>query len=371
MPFSRPTLSDLRRQVASDIASSVPGSDPLLRIANLKVTGDVQAGLAHLHYGYLDWIAKQAVPYTASGEFLEAWGAFKNVYRKAATAASGSVTFSGAVGATIPSGSTVVRGDGETYATQSAVVVGSGGTAVAAVVDSTAGASGNCVSGTAMTLGSAITGVQSIGAASTAIAGGADAEADDDFYARVLGAFQSVPQGGAGNDYVTWALQVPGVTRAWFNGSGFGAGTVVVYAMLDDAESAHNGFPQGVNGVATNETRGTPTATGDQLIIANYLYALQPVTALVYVCAPTAAPQNFTISGLSSATTATRSAIAAAIANVFAQYGTPKGGMVALSYIESAIAAIPGTAGFVITVPAGNITTTIGQLPTVGTISYV
>ncbi|HBD37519.1 MAG TPA: phage baseplate protein, partial [Cupriavidus sp.] len=48
MPFARPLLTDLQTQVASDIASSVPGSDPLLQIANLRITGKAQAGLAHL-----------------------------------------------------------------------------------------------------------------------------------------------------------------------------------------------------------------------------------------------------------------------------------------------------------------------------------
>ncbi|WP_321895847.1 hypothetical protein [Paraburkholderia heleia] len=73
--FSRPTLTDLQTQVSSDIASSVPGTDPLLRFANLRTTGRVQAGLAHLHYDHLDWIAKQAVPYTATDEYLAGCGA--------------------------------------------------------------------------------------------------------------------------------------------------------------------------------------------------------------------------------------------------------------------------------------------------------
>ncbi|EON10601.1 baseplate J family protein, partial [Pandoraea sp. SD6-2] len=68
MPYQRPTLTELQQQVASDIASNVQGADPLLRFANLKITGRVQAGLAHLHYGYIDYIAKQAVPWTATGE---------------------------------------------------------------------------------------------------------------------------------------------------------------------------------------------------------------------------------------------------------------------------------------------------------------
>ncbi|MBB5547543.1 baseplate J/gp47 family protein [Paraburkholderia fungorum] len=378
MPYARPTLSQLRTQVAQDIAAGLPGSDPLLRFSNLAITGTAQANLANLHYGYLDWISLQAVPFTSSGEFLDGWAALKNVFREAAVQAGsitpGQVTFTGAAGTDVPAGTPLVRGDGVGYTTTADAVVVGATVVVSAVANADptgqTGAFGNCPVGTVMTLGTAIPGIQSNGAVTTAFQNGADIETDDSLMSRMLLAYQSTPQGGASNDYVQWALAVNGVTRAWCNGNGFGAGTVVVYVMLDSTESTHNGFPQGVSGVATAETRGTPTATGDQLTVANYIYPLQPVTALVYVYAPTAAPQNFTITGLTNASAATKAAIAAAIAGVFVQYGTPLGGTIALSLIESSIAAIAGTTGFVITTPAGNITTTLGQLPTVGTITY-
>ena len=91
MPFIRPTLTDLRNQVTQDIASGFPGADPLLRFSNLNITGVAQANMANLHYGYLDWIAKQAVPFTATDEYLEGWAALKDIYRQAATSASGTV----------------------------------------------------------------------------------------------------------------------------------------------------------------------------------------------------------------------------------------------------------------------------------------
>src|SRR4051812_2127816 len=112
MPFVRPTLSDLDNQVAQDIAAALPGSDPLLRFSNLKITGKAQARLANLHFGYLDWIARQTNPFTAEGEYLEAWAALKGVYRKLATSASGVVNFPGTPGLIIPAGAGVVRGDG-------------------------------------------------------------------------------------------------------------------------------------------------------------------------------------------------------------------------------------------------------------------
>jgi uncharacterized phage protein gp47/JayE len=67
---------------------------------------------------------------------------------------------------------------------------------------------------------------------------------------------------------------VPGVTRAWCAPNGFGSGTVVVYTMWDSAEAAHNGFPQGTDGVSQNERdrearRGasSPLATNLSLLI--------------------------------------------------------------------------------------------------------
>ena len=375
MPYSRPALTDLQNQVAQDITSNLPGSDALLRFSNLAIMGKVQAQLTHLEYGYLDWISKQAVPFTSSGEFLEGWAALKNVTRNPATVAIGSVTFTGTVGLSIPSGTPLLRGDGIAFVTTAPVTVGGGGTAVcpaSAVADPTGkvGATGNTATGSILTLGTSIAGVNSNGVVSTAFTGGADLETDASLKSRMLLAYQSVPSGGAVSDYQKWALAISGVTRAWINPNGFGTGTVVVYTMFDAAESAYSGFPQGTNGVASSETRAV-VASGDLLAVANAIFALQPVTALVYSVAPVASPINFTISGIASASASVKALITAAIASVFYLYGTPNAGTVSLSLIESAIAAISGTQGFVITTPTANIATTQGYLPTVGTITYV
>ncbi len=377
MPYARPSLSDLRNQVAQDIAAGLPGSDALLRFSSLNITGTAQANLANLHYGYLDWISLQSVPFTSSGEFLEGWAALKNVYRMPAVQATGGqITFTGVAGTDIPLGTLINRGDGVGYTSTADAVVAISGTAVVPAIanaDPTGltGAFGNCPVNTVMTLGQAINGIQSNGVVATAFTSGADVEQDSSLMSRMLLAYQTTPQGGATTDYIEWALEVNGVTRAWCNGSGFGAGTVVVYVMLDSVESAFNGFPQGVNGVSSSELRPATVATGDQLNVANYIFAVQPVTALVYLCSPVAAAQNFTISGIATASAATKAAIASAIAGVFLQYGTAMGGVIDMSYIESAIAAISGTAGFVITIPSGNIATTIGYLPTLGIVSYI
>lgn len=369
MPYSRPTLSTLKQQVASDIQSLLEGSDPLLRFSNLGITGVALANLVNALYGYLDWISKQAVPFTASGEFMYGWGALKNVTPlPAEPATNGAITFQGSNGTPLPSGTSLTRGDGATFTTTSAGTV-SNGTVTVNAKATIAGSVGNTSVGSVMTLGTSIAGIQSSGTVSTAFTNGTDIETDEAYQTRMLGVYQNPPQGGAQKDYVTWAEECPIVTRAWCNPNGFGVGTVVVYVMCDTTEAAFGGFPQGTNGISSSDNRGT-VATGDLLTVANYIYSLQPVTALVWVVAPIANVINFTISGITSASATTKSAISAAITEAFLQQGSPLGSVVDLSYIESAIANIPGTAGFVITSPSANITSSTGYLPVLGTITY-
>jgi len=369
MPYSRPTLTQLRDQVAQQIAAALPGSDPLLRFSNLNILGEVQAAIVYLLYGYIDWATRQAVPFTADEEFLEAWAALKDVSRLGASSATGTVTFTGANGTVVPSGTSLIRADGWKYATTAPGTISGGSVTVAASAD--AGASGNAALGSALTLYSAVAGVNAAVTVASAFTGGADIETDDALRSRMLLAFQSPAYGGAVVDYVRWAREVPGVTRAWCIPHGDGAGTVSVYFMLDVAEAAFGGFPQGTDGVATGESRAS-AATGDQLTLANYLFSRQPATALVRARAPSQNTVNFTITGLASASTATKNAVTAAIKQVLLDQGSvgASSTTVLLSYVQAAVAAVPNTAGFLITSPAGNITSSAGALPVVGVVSF-
>lgn len=375
MPYSRPPLSQLKSQAAQDIAAGLPGADSLLRFSNLGILGRMLAGLANLHYGYLDWIAKMAVPYTSSGEWLMAWGALKAVYLKAATTAGstgGAVTFTNcAVGTIVPHDVPLVRADGTQYTNLNDAVVDGAGNVTLTPLAVAKGSDGNCINGTAISLGVSIAGMQSTGAVTTPITGGTDDEPMEQYRSRVLQAYQNQPQGGARVDYIRWAREVPGVTRAWCYPIEQGAGTVVVRFMMDD--NGAGGFPVGTDGVASDETRAVP-ATGDQLAVANYIYGddtteRQPVTALVYAVAPTPDAIDFTIDNIATVGAGIKTQIAAAIAGAFVQFGAP-GVTFDLDNIEAAIAAIPGTDGFVITDPPDNITLATGALPTVGLIVY-
>lgn len=379
MPFPRPTLTALRTRVASYISSALPGADALLRYSNLGITGEVIAAESNGHYGYLDWIAKQAVPFTATGEYLEAWASLKGVTRKPATSASGLIRLAGTDGTVLPSGTPVTRSDGNEYVTAGDATV-AGGFVTATLSTTTTGAITNAPTGAVLTLGTAVAGITSTGAASGPLTGGSDVESDDDLRTRMLAVYASPPQGGDADDYVEWALEAPGVTRAWTVRNGMGIGTVVVFFMMDEAEAVHGGFPQGANGVAADEVRDTP-AGGDQLIVANYIYPVQPVTALVYAVAPQPNTLAFTIAGIPSASGSVKAAISVAIAGALAGTASP-GGVTELSAIEGGIAAVPGSAGFVITIitasagtvspgTSGNITSDAGHLPTLGAVTYI
>jgi uncharacterized phage protein gp47/JayE len=380
MPFNRPTLTELRQRNAAFIQSELKNIGALLRFSNLGVLGDADAGLTYLHYGYLDWIAQQATPYTATDEYLAAWAALKNVTQKTAYAARcPTVAFTGAAGAVLPTAAVLNRSDGYQYTLDNGITLGSAGTAIGSITailpdpttDITGGGeAGNADAGTLLSLDVAIEGVSSQATATVAITGGADIESEAAFRSRMLLAYQDTPQGGNDADYASWALAVAGVTRVWVVRRLMGAGTVGVYVMCDGGDTTNHGFPVGTNGISSLETWGAVRATGDQLRVADNIYPLQPVTALVYVCSPIATPVNFDISGLTNADATTTAAIATAIDNVFFTEGAP-GGTIYLSDLMAAIADIDGADGFILTSPTANITMATGGLPVRGTVTYL
>jgi len=379
MPYDRPNLGALRDQAQDDINANLPGIDARLRYSNLGVLSEVVAAMANGHYGYLDWIALNSVPFTATGEFLEGWAALKNVYRKAASAAAGSGTFPANVGSSIPAGTVIARSDGFTYTTTGDAAVVSGSITVDFTAD-LAGVDGNADDGTTLLLVAGVSGVTGDGAAVGAVVGGADVEADADLRTRMLQRYAAPPQGGAVTDYPGWALEVPGVTRAWLKRNAMGPGSLAILFMMDDAQAAHNGFPQGTDGCSTYESRATP-ATGDQLTVANYIFPLQSTIALVYAVAPIPNALTITVSGLSGASTAVKAAISTACAAALRGAGVP-GGITYLSTLEAAIAAVPGSIGFVVTTIActagsiigggsvGNVQSSDGALATIASVVF-
>ncbi len=390
MPYPRPTLTTLQQQTIQDIIAAQIADrsgnviTALLRKSVLRVLAWVVAGLSYQHYGYLDWIAKQANPWTATGEFAVGWGALVGIATKDATAAALSIGVSGATpGASIPAGTPVSRpGDEFGYLTSAAVSVAADGTATLPVLATLPGSIGNCDVGTPMVLTNGLAGVPSNSlAVSATLAVAVDQESEDAFKSRYLIRYRAPPQGGDLADYVEWCLAVPGVTRAWAVGGLAGAGTVSAFTMWDIAEAATGGFPVGTNGVAGTDGRDV-AATGDQLVVANALQPLQPVTALVYGVAPARQPIAFTVSGLGAANTAAnQAAITGALADMFLRLGQVGGTLdpdtmqpwppIDPSSWYAAIASVLGTQQFIVTAPpALSFISLPSSLPILGPITF-
>ena len=370
MPYARPTLTALRNQAIEDVTTSgVPNLDGLLRNAVLRVLAWVMAGLAYSVYGYLDWIAQMAVPFTARDEYLEAWAALIGIYRKDATPASGFAQFTGYLGTKVPAGSALVRQDSTPYTSTADATVNSEGQLIVPIVAAVDGALTDSDPGVPIGFATPIIGINNSGTIlDPGCTGGADQETDDALRTRMLAKYRSPPQGGSISDYESWALEVPGCTRVWIQPDGLGPGTIIVRPMFDDAQAVHGGFPQGSDGVASEEHRWAVKATGDQLAVAEHIFPVQPVTALVYVAAPVALPIDVTIVDLIPNTVDMVATITAALDDAFLAVAAA-GGIIYPSDLYEAVLAAPGVEKFTITDPALPIQAASGELPVMGTLT--
>jgi uncharacterized phage protein gp47/JayE len=370
MPFARPSLTGLRNQAIEDIETSgVPGLDGLLRNAVLRVLAWVMAGLCYLVYGYADWISRMGVPFTAENEYLYAWAGLIGIYPEDATAANGSAQFTGTPSTALPSGTPLTRQDGTPYVTTADGITDATGTVVVPFVATVVGAFTNCDSGTAMNIAAPISAINSAGVTVGPTVGGADQETDAALRSRMLFKYREPPQGGANADFIEWALEVPGCTRAWVVPQGYGAGSVAIFPMFDDVEAAHGGFPQGTDGCAAEEVRG-PTASGDQLLVAEHVWTVQPVTCLTYVAAPTPFYVDVTLEGLDPDTDQMQTEIQAALVDAFLVIGEIEG-VVWPSDLYAAIIAVPGVNHFEMTQPTVALQAPPGALPVLGTFTVI
>ncbi len=346
--FSRPLLADLVGRIRADIAVRLAVDDPLRR-ADMEVHARVHAGTAHALYGYLDWMAKQLLPDTAEAEYLDRHAAiWLKIPRKPAVAATGFATFTIQSGAIIQTGTTLRAFDGVEYQTTADATI-AGSTATAPISSVLPGIAGNRTIGQALSLVSPLSGVQS-SALCGLLSGGAEIETDAELRARVLARIQTPPYGGSADDYILWAKEIAGVTRAWVYPGEHGVGSVVVRFMRD-----HDAVP-------------IPNS-GAVLAVQTYLDSLRPVTAALTVVAPVASPINFSMALTPNATTA-RAAVQAALADFILRESVP-GGTLLLSRINEAISLATGEVNHVLTTPSADVTCAAGYIATMGVITWL
>ncbi len=274
MPWTTPTLTEIRRTNRDNLGAYLPGADASVPNSALRVLSDQNAGGAYLALLYLDYIANNVLPDRAETEWLDRWADILFGGRKAATFAAGSVLVTGTPGAVLPAEAVFSSSDGVQYQARALTYVSDEPTPVA--VDClTAGAVGNREAGAPLGLAIAVSGVDAL-AVITTMEGGADPEGDDALRGRVLLRLRRPPMGGDQDDYVQWATQVAGVTRAWSEPNGMGIGTVIVRVLCDDLRAGNAGLPTGsdLDRVRTYLDTVRPVCVKDFFVVAPTLQRL-------------------------------------------------------------------------------------------------
>lgn len=325
MAYQRPTIQTIYGRIKADMESRVTSGVKIPTFSLLGVLAIVFAGAIHLVYGYLDFISLQLFVDTATKEWLDRLGNMYGIPRKAATFATGEVTFSGTDGTTIPAGTALQNEDGIRYSTVSDVIISSG-FALADVQADVEGEVGNNTYSSVF-LVSPISGVDTEATISTPIEGGVDQETDDELRVRVLFRMSNPPASGNAADYQRWATEVAGVGKAWtITADQYqGAGTVAVI-------------------IATNELEVVDTAVKAE-VIAN-IEEQRPIGASVDVLDIDAKDTDYTLK-ISPYTSDLISAVEESLRELHLAEAAPSG-TILLSHIQAAIAA-SGVNDYVIT----------------------
>ena len=345
MAFDRPTLRELITQMTTDAEREAGAKQ--LRQSNLRVLPKVFAYACHGLYGFITWILKQLFPDTAEKQFLDRQASIQGIYRRAASKATGTLTVSYTEGATLPVGTIFMADDQMRYETTAEPEVGSYTVPVQCLETGTIG---NREAGQTYTLVSPVVGVDAE-AVGSEMAGGAEAESDESLRKRLLFRLQNPPRGGAKEDYIAWAEEVPGVTRAWCFPKEQGIGTVVVRFATD--------------GMTED---GIPTS-GMVQIVSDYIAEVAPVTATPYVVAPVAKPVNFRIKDLIPDSESVRAQVEAELKSLFIKEAHP-GEALKLTHIQQAISSAAGEDDYELLEPTADVPADSTQLLVVGEVTY-
>jgi len=341
MPFETPSLPVLIKRTQSDLASDS------LRQSDAQVLARTLGGAAYVLYGYLDWIAEQILPDKADESTLERIAALRlNQPRKVAQTASGSVSFTASAGAVLDVDTLLQSSDGRTYKVTAARTTSNGlnSTTIAAL---DAGSLGNADAGLALTPVQPIAGIvgSSFIVLAPGLSGGVARESLESLRSRVIRSYRVIPHGGSAQDYETWALECPGVTRAWCRGGLLGPGTVSVFIMRDDD-------PQ-------------PVPNDEQLAqVQAYIEPLRPVTAEVHVQRPIQVPVVYSLS-VNPDTTAVRAAVEAQLRDLHNREAD-LGVALLVSHIREAISSASGEYDHTLKSPLADVPANKSELLTFG-----
>lgn len=350
MAFDTPDLRTLTGRAQADIEAELPGSNARLRRSNLNVLTRVMAGMAHGMYGFIREFLSQCLPWSR-GFLLRQWAETWGVLARPAVFAERPVTFTGTTGSVIEADTALQSADGREYATLAGATLVDGA-AVVTVIAVEPGAAGNLDAGAVLALVNPVAGVSANATVGAGGVDGTDAESLESLHARFLQRVRNPPQGGSATDYVTWALEVPGVTQAWPFTDLDGEDTIQLFFVRDDDASP---IPDAADVAAVQAYIDAPSR--------------KPLTASATVYAPAARVIDFTVA-VTPNTPTVRAAVEQELRD-FVRRGSTIGGTVIASQADEAISLAEGETDHTMSVPAANVVCLANEYPVFGAVTWL
>jgi len=275
---------------------------------------------------------------------------------------TGSVTISGTAGYLVPAGTLVRTLAGVTFATDTAVQIGAGGTATVAITATEKGASGDVPAGAITVLVNPVAEITGVTNAAETV-GGLDRESDLLFRDRVELAKQDPGTSGNKAQYRKWASDVPGVGDSVVIPLWAGEGTVKVVLIDTDRLPADAAIVQAVQDYIDPLQDGK----GD---------GMAPVGATVTVVAATAKTINVTasVSLAAGADLATVTASYRAALEIYRRQAAFSSAYFSAALAGQALLATPGVLDYDTTAlqlngAAGNVAIAQTEAPVLGSIT--
>ena len=298
-----------------------------------------------------EWVLDQSFPQTAQGVYLDRHGAARGLKRLEATRSAGvlrfSVTAYPAMDITIPAGTVCMTAEEVRVQTTEDTVLPTDRLYADAPAEAVEpGAGGNLVPGAVRFLTACPVGVTRV-TNPRAFTGGAGAEDDEAFRARVLESYRRLPNGANAAWYETTAMAYPGVTAAKAVGRAEGPGTVNVYV------TGENGLPD------EDLLAGLQAEFQEKREIAVTVKALAPTSRTVDVTAQVAPKEG---ADEAAVLTAARQAMT----DFFS--GRLLGRAVRLADLGNRLYGLEGVENYRFTAPAADIPADSTVLPVLGTL---
>ncbi len=350
MAVSIPTQAELIHDVASYFETDIAGSTPRLPACMEYALSRAQAGQTKGLYDHLSYILRQVFPDRADAVNFWHWASIWGIFQKAAVAWAGTYQFAGTNGTIIPALTQLGRADGPLYTTAAQVTI-TGGVALATLNASAVGALSNNANGQQLSLTTPILGVTGIGTVQSTTITGSDIETREDGLLRLLLRIRTPPSGGGPGDYVRWALEVAGNTRAW------------EFPLIDGPNTVAVAFTRDL------ESPIVPDSTERAAGLA-HIATKAPITVGLSVLTLATTTIDIVLSSLTPNTLAIRNAIAASVADLLYREGGP-GKTISLSRLREAISAAAGENSHVLTTPSADLVFTNLQVPIMGTVTVV